>query len=160
MNPKTITQQLESLNINPDEIADVQVSRAIQFMLQLIEEMHIENEKLKTENQKLRDENNLLKGEQSKPNIPANKKKQKEDISSEDERKKLQPPKQKKSKAKKHKIKINRTEICKVDQTDLPDDVEFKGYQTVVVQGILIRTDNVEYQKEVYYSPVRQEVIL
>ena len=83
MNPKTITQQLESLNINPDEIVDVQVSRAIQFMLQLIEEMHIENEKLKTENQKLRDENSLLKGEQSKPNIPANKKKQKEDICSE-----------------------------------------------------------------------------
>jgi cell division protein FtsB len=90
MNPKTITQQLESLNINPDEIADVQVSRAIHLLLQLIEGLHIENEKLKAENQKLRDENSLLKGEQSKPNIPANKKKQKEDISSEDERKKLQ----------------------------------------------------------------------
>jgi cell division protein FtsB len=90
MNPKTITQQLESLNINPDEIADVQVSRAIHLLLQLIEEVHIENEKLKAENQKLRDEISLLKGEQSKPNIPANKKKQKEDISSEDERKKLQ----------------------------------------------------------------------
>jgi len=160
MNPKTITQQLESLNINPDEIADEQVSRAIHFLLQLIEEMHIENEKLKTENQKLRDEINLLKGEQSKPNIPANKKKQKEDISSEAERKKLQSPKQKRSKAKKHKIKINRTEICKVDQTDLPDDVEFKGYQTVVVQGILIRTDNVEYQKEVYYSPSQNKTYI
>ncbi|MCD4844557.1 MAG: hypothetical protein K8R25_08735, partial [Methanosarcinales archaeon] len=153
MNPKTITQQLELLNINPDEITDVQVSRAIHLLLQLIEELHTENEKLKAENQKLRDENNLLKGEQSKPNIPANKKKQKEDISSENERKKLQPSKQKRSKAKKHKIKINRTEICKVNQTDLPDDVIFKGYQIVVVQGILIRTDNVEYQKEVYYSP-------
>ena len=160
MTPKTITQQLESLNIYPDEIADEQVSRAIHFLLQLIEEMHIENEKLKTENQKLRDENNLLKGEQSKPNIPANKKKQKEDISSEDERKKLQPPKQKRSKAKKHKIKINRTEVCKVDQTDLPDDVEFKGYQNVVVQGIIIRTDNVEYQKEIYYSPSQNKTYI
>ncbi|MCD4844053.1 MAG: hypothetical protein K8R25_06145, partial [Methanosarcinales archaeon] len=79
---------------------------------------------------------------------------------SEDERKKLQPPKQKKSKAKKHKIKIDRTEICKVDQTGLPDDVEFKGYKTVVVQGILIRTDNVEYQKEVYYSPSQNKTYI
>ncbi|MFV9630911.1 MAG: hypothetical protein ACNYWM_07580, partial [Methanosarcinales archaeon] len=83
MKPKTITQQLESLNIHPDEIADEHISRAISLLFQLIEELHIENEKLKTESQKLRDENSLLKGEQSKPNIPANKKKQKEDISSE-----------------------------------------------------------------------------
>jgi len=160
MNPKTITQQLESLNIHPDEIADEHVSGAINLLFKLIEELHIENEKLKAEIQKLRDENSLLKGEQSKPNIPANKKKQKEDISSEDERKKLQPPKQKRSKAKKHKIKINRTEVCKVDQTDLPDDVEFKGYQTVVVQGIIIRTDNVEYQKEIYYSPSQNKTYI
>ena len=160
MNPKTITQQLESLNIHPDEIADEHVSGAINLLFKLIEELHIENEKLKAEIQKLRDENSLLKGEQSKPNIPANKKKQKEDISSEDERKKLQPPKQKRSKAKKHKIKINRTEVCKVDQTDLPDDVEFKGYRTVVVQGIIIRTDNVEYQKEIYYSPSQNKTYI
>ena len=61
---------------------------------------HIENEKLKTENQKLRDEINLLKGEQGKPDFPSSKKKQKGDISAENERKKQEPPKQKKSKAK------------------------------------------------------------
>ena len=43
----------------------------------MTEELQIENEKLKVEIQKLRDENSLLKGEQNKPNIPANKKKQK-----------------------------------------------------------------------------------
>ncbi len=147
MNPKSIEQQLESLNIHPDEIPDEDISDAINLLFQLIEELHINYEKLKTENQKLRDENNLLKGEQGKPNIPSSKKKQKGDISSENERKKQEPPKQKRSKSKKHKIKIDRTEICMVDQTDLPDDLEFKGYQTVVVQGILIKTDNVEYQR-------------
>ena len=148
MNPKSIKQQLESLNIHPDE----DISDAINLLFQLIEELHLDNEKLKTENQKLRDEINLLKGEQSKPNIPSSKKKQQGDISSENERKKQEPPRQKRSKAKKHKIQIDRTEICTVDLTDLPDDVEFKGYQNVVVQGIIIKTDNVEYQKEVYYS--------
>ena len=152
MKPKSIEQQLESVNVNPDEIPDENISDTINLLFQLIEELHINNEKLKTENQKLRDEINLLKGEQGKPNIPSSKKKQKGDISSENERKKQEPPKPKKSKSKKHKIKIDRTEICTVDLTDLPDDVEFKGYQTVVVQGIIIKTDNVEYQKEVYYS--------
>ena len=153
MKPKSIEQQLESLKIHPDEIPDEDISDAINLLFQLIEELHIDNEMLKTENQKLRDENNLLKGEQGKPNIPSSKKKQKGDISSENERKKQEPPKQKRSKAKKHKIQIDRTEICTVDQTDLPDDLEFKGYQNVVVQGIIIKTDNVEYQKEVFYSP-------
>ena len=152
MKPKSIEQQLESLNIHPDEISDEHTSKAVNLLFQLIEELYKENEKLKTENQKLRDEINLLKGEQGKPNIPSSKKKQKGDISSENERKKQEPPKQKRSKAKKHKIKIDRTEICTVDQTDLPDDAEFKGYQDIVVQGIIIKTDNVEYKKEVYYS--------
>ena len=34
----------------------------------------------------------------------------------------------------------------------LPADAEFKGYERVVVQEILIKTDNVEYKKEVFYS--------
>jgi len=152
MKPKSIEQQLESVKIHPDEIPDEDISEAFNLLFQLVEETYIENEKLKTENQKLRDEINLLKGEQGKPNIPSSKKKQKGDISSENERKKQEPPKQKRSKAKKYKIKIDRTEICTVDQTDLPDDAEFKGYQDIVVQGIIIKTDNVEYKKEVYYS--------
>ncbi|MCD4845317.1 MAG: hypothetical protein K8R25_12605, partial [Methanosarcinales archaeon] len=80
MNSKTISQQLESLNINIDEISDKQVSQAIHVLLQLIEGLYLENEKLKTENQKLRDEINLLKGEKGKPNISALKKKKKDDI--------------------------------------------------------------------------------
>ena len=91
MNSETIAQQLESLNIRPDENSNDESSKAINLLLQLIEGLHIENEKLKTEIQKLRDEINLLKGEQGKPNFPASKKKQKENISSESERNRLKP---------------------------------------------------------------------
>jgi len=107
-----------------------------------------ENEKLKAENQKLRDENSLLKGEQGKPGIRGNKKPDK-NISSEKDRKKR---KKKKSKAKKHKIKIDRIEVCKVDRIKLPQDVIFKGHEGVIVQEIMIKTDNAEYKKEVFYS--------
>ena len=159
MNPEKMAQQLESLNIRPDEISNEELSKAINLLLQLIEGLHIENEKLKTEIQKLRDEINLLKGEQGKPNFPASKK-QNKDISSESERNKLKPPKQKRSKAKKHKIKVDRTEICKVNQNELPNDVEFKGYQSIVVQEISIKTDNIEYRKEIYYSPSQNKTYI
>jgi hypothetical protein len=43
MNSKTITQQLESLNINIDEISNNQVSQAIHVLLQIIEGLHLEN---------------------------------------------------------------------------------------------------------------------
>ncbi|KAF5413774.1 MAG: hypothetical protein C5S49_07765 [Candidatus Methanogaster sp.] len=65
------------------------------------------------------------------------------DISSEEERKPKNTPKNKKSKTKKDKIKIDRVVVCEVDKDILPDDAVFKGYQDVVVQEIVIKTDNI-----------------
>jgi hypothetical protein len=106
---------------------------------------------LKAELQKMRDELNQLKGEQGKPIFPHIKKKR-SDFSSENERKSLKSTGEKKSKEKLSKIKIDFTEVCKVDPIILPEDAEFKGYQTVVVQEISINTKNTAYKKEVYYS--------
>jgi len=100
MKQKSIEQQLESIKIHPDEIPDEDISDAFNLLFQLVEESYIENEKLKIENQKLRDEINLLKGEQGKPDISPSKKKQKRDISSETERKKQEPSRQKDPKQK------------------------------------------------------------
>ena len=82
-----IAETLKHLNIHPNEIADERLVEAFHIMLQLIEELYEENEKLKVENQKLRDAINLLKGEQTKPDIKPSGKRQNEDISSEKERK-------------------------------------------------------------------------
>ncbi len=160
MNISGIAQALESINIRPDEIHDEQLSKAFRLLLQLIEELSEHVEKLTAENQKLRDEISLMKGEQPKPDIKPSRKRPGEDISSEDERKTRNPPKDKKSKTKKPKIKIDRVEICEVDKDILPDDAEFKGYQSVVVQEILIKTDNVEYKKEIYYSPSQKKTYM
>ena len=35
----------------------------------------------------------------------------------------------------------------------LPPDAVFKGYAESIVQDLLIKTDNVLFRKEVYYSP-------
>ncbi len=160
MNPAAITRTITDLNIRLDEIQDKQEAEAFRSLLNIIEILSEENEKLKAEVQKLRDEINLLKGEQGKLDISASKKKENKDISSEAERRVMEPHTEKKSKAKLHKIKIDRTEVCKVDQNILPEDAEFKGYDTVTVQEISIKTENVQYKKEIYYSPSQHKTYI
>jgi regulator of replication initiation timing len=106
-----IAETLKHLNIHPNEIADERLAEASRIMLQLIEELYEENEKLKVENQKLRDAINLLKGEQTKPDIKSSGKKPNNDISSEEERKASNISKKKKLKAKKHKIYLDNFRI-------------------------------------------------
>lgn len=131
----------------------------ISQLLNIIEYLVQENKEFKEENQRLRDENNRLKGGQGRPNIRAQAKNL-IDISSENERKKHKKKKLKKSKSKKHKIKIDRIVVCKVDGTQLPPDAIFKGYKTVLVQDIVIKTDNIAFKKELYYSPSQGEIFL
>ena len=149
MSPSEIKEILQKLDIRPGEVDNRKLTEVLPILFQLIERLSQENEKLKTENQKLRDEISLLKGEQGKPKIRGNKKPG-ENISSEKERKKRE--KKKKSKAKKHKITIDRTEVCKVDRSKLPQDAVFNGHESIIVQEILIKTDNVKYKREVSYS--------
>ncbi len=79
MNRSQITEALKALNIRPDEIADERLAEAFRILLQLIEQLYEDNEKLKAENQKLRDAINLLKGEQAKPDTKPSRKKPNED---------------------------------------------------------------------------------
>lgn len=152
MNRIEIKNTLEKLTEDIESIADDKIKSIQKTLLNLIEVLVVDNEQLRAENQILRDENNRLKGEQGKPNIrpqtgnftP---------ISSEAERKHGRKKKYKKSKKKKHKIKIDRVETCDIDITQLPKDAVFKGYQPVIVQDIIIKTDNIEFRKKIYYSP-------
>ena len=156
MSPSKINEILRNIDISPDETDNKRLAKVLPILFQLIESLSQDNEKLKIENQKLRDEISLLKGEQPKPKIRGNKKPSK-NISSEKERKKREKKKEKKSKAKKHKINIDRTEVCKVDQSELPQDAVFKGHDSVIIQEILIKTDNVEYKKEIFYSATEKK---
>ncbi|MDM8544429.1 hypothetical protein QUF90_25415 [Desulfococcaceae bacterium HSG9] len=52
---------------------------------------------------------------------------------------------------------MDRTEICEVDKTILPQDAEFKSCDDVIVQEIKITTDNILYKKEIYYSKLERK---
>jgi hypothetical protein len=150
MNRTELQKNVTNLTQDIELIADEKSRSILKILLNLIEQIVIENDELLKENQKLRDENNRLKGEQGSPYI---RKQSNADHSSEKDRKpRGQQEKKKKSKKKNHKIKINRTQVCEVNKDQLPPDARFKGYQSVIVQDILIQTDNTEFKKEIYHS--------
>jgi prefoldin subunit 5 len=152
MNSSEITNILESLNINPDEISNKKEADAFRILFWIIDQLNLKVNTLEEELQKTRDELNTLKGEKGKPKIPTSKPKS-TDFSSEKDRKSQTPPSEKKSKEKLSKIKIDVTEVCPVDKSTLPGDAVFKDYDPVVVQEITITTKNTLYLKEVYHSP-------
>lgn len=139
-------------DFNPNQIQDLDGARqATRMLLNLVETLKTENQELREQNQRLRDEINRLKGEQGKPKVKANRKKKgSSDHSSEKERRK--PKKWKKSR-KLDKIQIDREEELEVPPENLPADAKFKGYEEVTVQDLSIRTDNVLFRKQKYYSP-------
>lgn len=151
MEPSKITEKLTELELN--SIVDEKASAAIVILVQIIEEINSENQKLKAEIQYLKKENSRLKGDSDSSNNETAAKDKPKDRSSEKERQERETPENKKQKdKKKHKVRIDRTEICRIDKAILPQDAKFKGYQEIIVQEITIKTDNVMYQKEVYYS--------
>jgi hypothetical protein len=42
----------------------------------------------------------------------------------------------------------------------LPEDAQFKGYEDAFVQELIVRTDNVLYHQEKFYSPSQQKTFL
>ena len=161
MTEKTSADKLvETLlkSIEPSEIADESLRRTVSILLNLIEQLQAETKELRSENQRLKDENNRLKGEQGKPEVKANgPKKSKENYSSEKER---NLPKKHIKSSKNALVKVDREKIIEYPQAELPFDSEFKGYEEVIVQDILLKTDNVLFRKQKYYSPSEKKTYL
>lgn len=142
---------LIDLGIDLDAITDPNIRTAITQLFNLVEKLASENDKLRAENQALRDEVARLKGEQGQPHIRG---RNRSDISSEQERKATgQSPKAKGSKN--ARLTITRTETVAIDRSTLPADAVSKGYDTSIVQDLVITTDVIELKRETYYSPSR-----
>ena len=114
-----IEKTLSELNALDIEKLDEEVSNAIRKLLQIIESLNEENIKLRREIE-------YLKGKKKRSPSTDDKSDDKKDQSSEKERKEREtchPAKEPKSKSKKHKIKIDRTEICQIDKSQLPSRI-------------------------------------
>jgi len=117
-------------------------------LLGAYEEKVQEVDDLKNEVSELKDRLRKLIGEQEVPKFKADKK----DLHHP------KPPKKDckknwKKKNKNVKIKIDREEKCSVDRGELPEDAEYKGTREVIVQNIVLKTDNVKFNIERWYSP-------
>lgn len=139
-------------------IADEQARELVKRLLNVLEDVMADLRASQAENQRLRDEINRLKGEQGiptiKPNTPPP---PSQNHSSEQERRK---PKAWSKGSKTARIPIDREQVLPVDPDRLPPDAQFKGYEEVVVQDVLFRTDNVLFQKEKFYSPSQRRTYL
>jgi hypothetical protein len=147
---------LEDLNLS--SIADERARKLVQQLLNVLEDVMADLRAAQAENQRLRDELNRLKGEQGAPAIKANTPQPPpKDHSSEQERRK---PKTWSKDRKTDRIALDREQVVQIDPTHLPPDAVFKGYEDVVVQDVIFRTDNVLFHKEKFYSPSQHQTYL
>jgi hypothetical protein len=149
------------MEIDPQTITDLDGAReAIRRLLNLVETLSADLRATQEENQRLRDEINRLKGEQGKPDIKPNRQPSSEsspNLSSESERR---VPRGRVKRAKNDSITIDREVTLEVAPTTLPSDAERKGYDEVIVQDVVFRTDNVRFRKAKWYSPSEQQTYL
>ena len=145
-------------DLDLSSLADERARQLVQQLLNVLEDVMADLRAAQAENQRLRDELNRLKGEQGAPAIKANTPQPPpKDHSSEQERRK---PKTWSKGRKTDRIAIDREQMAQVDPTRLPPDAVFKGYEDVVVQDVLFRTDNVLFHKEKFYSPSQHQTYL
>src|SRR5229473_2816217 len=144
---------LEDLDLH--SIVDEQARELVRRLLNVLEDVMADLRAAQAENQRLRDEINRLKGEQGRPQVQSNTPQPPPgDHSSEQERRK---PKPWSKRCKTDRISIDRAQVVEVDRHGLPPDAVFKGYEDVVVQDIIFRTDNILFHKEKWYAPSQRQ---
>jgi len=141
---------------DPNSIEDERLRQVFVALMNLVETLSAKVKEQAEEIQRQRDEINRLKGEQGKPKIKGNKAAS-PDLSSEKQRRESKP---RQPSSKQGRLKIDRKEIAKVDREQLPSDAVFKGYQEVVMQDIIFRTENILFRKEKYYSKSQRQTYL
>ena len=133
-------------------IEEVGAREALRALSNLVEDLVAEVQALRAELAQVKDENARLKGGQGRPKIrPGKAAGGSTDYSSEQERRTA--PKTWQKRGKQDRVQVDRTERVAVDPATLPADAELKGYETVVVQDLVLHTDTIAFELAVWYSP-------
>ncbi len=141
-----------------DRITDEYARGVIGRLLNAVEELLAANRALQDENRRLREEIQRLKGEQGPPQIRGNTRPAAPpDYSSEAER---HVPQTWTKRPKRPHLRIDREQVLEVDPATLPADAQFKGYEAVVVQDVLLRSDTICFHKAKWYSPTTGQTYL
>jgi hypothetical protein len=145
---------IKQLNIDEINFNNPYETRAkLESILDIVEKLYSENTKLQKEVQELKDYINQLKGEKGHPIIKPNTKGDSQETVNINAKMGQRPKKKWVKSTKLDKIKVDLVEVIKVDKSTLPPDAIFKGYHRRTIQNIHIKTDNVLYKLEIYYSP-------
>jgi hypothetical protein len=150
-----VTQDLTALEgLDPDTLSEAELRVGLRTVLNLVETLLAEVTTFQATIQQLRDEINRLKGEQAKPTFrPKGPPPGATNYSSEQERRQ---PKVWQKGTKLDRVKIDRVERRQVDPATLPPDAIYKGIEPVTVQDLILRTDHVRFELEVWYSPAQR----
>ena len=81
--------------------------------------------------------------------------KQSKNHSSEKERRAREPRQPRADRRSFRPVRVDRDVVCPVDPASLPPDARFAGYHDVIVQELVVKTDNVRYRCEIWVSPTR-----
>jgi hypothetical protein len=141
-----IEREIIDLDIEKIDFDDKELlKRLFLLLLNRIELQAQEIQHLRKENQLLKDEIAHLKGEKGKPKIPPN-------VPPREKSPKTVKQKKWSKRSKNPEIKIDREVHVEVDRTILPSDAAYVGERKVVIQNLVIKTDNVAYYLKRYYS--------
>lgn len=147
-------------DLDPDQLSEPQLRELFPRLLGFCEESAATILQLTAEVRRLQKEIARLKGEHGPPDRPSsgsglllNPLEAPTDHSSEQERRAREPRPPHQKSRKLPRIIIDRTETLHRFPEGLPEDARFKGYDPVVIQDLVLKTDNVRFLRAKYWSP-------
>jgi len=172
MDTSKLTEIVRQMRLDVDGLSDPVVREVVGQVLNLVEEVVAEDQRLREEIARLHDilrkahlkppppttpaANSAGTGDTATANAPS--RKTSVDRSSEKERRSREGRNPRSPRADRRSFRpvhVDRDVVCPVEPNMLPPDATFVGYDDVVVQDLIVRTDNVRYRREIWQSPTQ-----